>query len=265
MNNDLVGLIASLIPTPRCHFLMTGYTPIVLQADHQAAAASASNSEISGSMTPGAESAKIARSLGAQSTVTGADHVQKTTVLEVMRRLLQPKNIMVHANTKRGCYMSILNIIQGDVDPTQVHKALQRIRERRLVNFIPWGPAGIQVALSRKSPYVDTKHKVSGMMLANHTCMSEIFRKAIKQYDALVSRQAYLHLFKDEHRLFEHDNAEFDSCREIVQHVMDEYVAAEGEHYATWGTSSERYPSDAVEQASDSRVKPRSSFFADTF
>jgi tubulin gamma len=28
MNNDLVGLIASLIPTPRCHFLMTGYTPL---------------------------------------------------------------------------------------------------------------------------------------------------------------------------------------------------------------------------------------------
>ena len=32
MNNDLVGLLASLIPTPRCHFLMTGYTPITLQA-----------------------------------------------------------------------------------------------------------------------------------------------------------------------------------------------------------------------------------------
>ena len=28
MNNDLCGLLASLIPTPRCHFLMTGYTPI---------------------------------------------------------------------------------------------------------------------------------------------------------------------------------------------------------------------------------------------
>ena len=33
MNNDLIGLIASLIPTPRLHFLMTGYTP--LTADHQ--------------------------------------------------------------------------------------------------------------------------------------------------------------------------------------------------------------------------------------
>ena len=28
MNNDLVGLLASLIPTPRLSFLMTGYTPL---------------------------------------------------------------------------------------------------------------------------------------------------------------------------------------------------------------------------------------------
>jgi tubulin gamma len=30
MNNDLVGLTSSLIPTPKCHFLMTGYTPLTL-------------------------------------------------------------------------------------------------------------------------------------------------------------------------------------------------------------------------------------------
>jgi tubulin gamma len=151
MNNDLIGLVASLIPTPRCHFLMTGYTPIIL-------------SEVA------------------------ASAVRKTTVLDVMRRLTQTKNIMVSASTKKGCYISILNIIQGEVDPTQVsfpstsfssyftvlfllfhcsfpqnqvHKALQRIRERKLVDFIPWGPASIQVALSRKSPYVESANKVS--------------------------------------------------------------------------------------------------------
>ena len=108
--------------------------------------------------------------------------VRKTTVLDVMRRLTQTKNIMVSASTRRGCYLSILNIIQGDVDPTQVHKALQRIRERKLVQFIPWGPASIQVALSRKSPYVQTAHKVSGLMLANHTCMAQLFSKTVQQY-----------------------------------------------------------------------------------
>ena len=30
MNNDLIGLVSSLIPTPRLHFLMTGYTPLAL-------------------------------------------------------------------------------------------------------------------------------------------------------------------------------------------------------------------------------------------
>ena len=74
--------------------------------------------------------------------------IRKTTVLDVMRRLLQPKNVMVSTPRDRRhnhCYISILNIIQGEVDPTQVHKSLQRIRERKLAQFIPWGPASIQV------------------------------------------------------------------------------------------------------------------------
>ena len=54
-------------------------------------------------------------------------NVRKTTVLDVMRRLLQPKNIMVSTpKDKRNnhCYVSILNIIQGEVDPTQVSKGV---------------------------------------------------------------------------------------------------------------------------------------------
>ncbi len=51
--------------------------------------------------------------------------VRKTTVLDVMRRLLQPKNIMVSEYARKrdrenSRYISILNVIQGDVDPSQV-------------------------------------------------------------------------------------------------------------------------------------------------
>ena len=67
-----------------------------------------------------------------------------------------------------------LSLSQGEVDPTQVHKSLQRIRERKLAQFIPWGPASIQVALSRKSPYIQSAHRVSGLMLANHTNISSV-------------------------------------------------------------------------------------------
>lgn len=91
-----------------------------------------------------------------------------------MRRLLQSKNIMVSSSTKKGAYISILNIIQGEVDATQIHKSLQRIRERKLAKLIDWGPASIQVALSKKSPYVNSTHKVSGLMLANHTNIKSV-------------------------------------------------------------------------------------------
>jgi len=77
MNNDLIGLISPLIPTPRLHFLMTGYTP--LSSDQEGTS------------------------------------IRKTTVLDVMRRLLQPKNMMVstaHDRTSHHKYISILNIIQ---------------------------------------------------------------------------------------------------------------------------------------------------------
>lgn len=43
-----------------------------------------------------------------------------------------------------------------------------------MANFIPWGPASIQVALSRKSPYLPSAHRVSGLMMANHTSISSV-------------------------------------------------------------------------------------------
>ena len=105
-----------------------------------------------------------------------AKAVRKTTVLDVMRRLLQPKNRMVSTVPgKKSCYISILNIIQGEADPTEVHKSLLRIRERRLATFIPWGPASIQVAMTRRSPYLQTSNRISGLMLANHTSIASVF------------------------------------------------------------------------------------------
>lgn len=163
--------------------------------------------------------------------------VRKTTVLDVMRRLTQTKNIMVSASTKKGCYISILNIIQGSVDPTQVHKALQRIRERKLVNFIPWGPASIQVALSRKSPYVESANKVSGLMLANHTSMAQLFGRTVSQFDKLKKRNAFLDNYRKE-PMFADGLEEFDSSREVVTDLIEEYRAAERIDYVTWGGSA---------------------------
>ena len=208
-NNDLVSIIASLIPTPRCHFLMTAYTPF-------------------------------------SHTTSSSSTVRKTTVLDVMRRLLQPKNRLAtvsSASTSRlhqPCYMSILNIISSaasePIDPSEVHKSLLRIRERHLAPFIPWGPASIQVSLTKRSPYIQSSNKVSGLMIANHTGMSGLFKKTLDQYDKMRKRNAYLDAYRKED-MFKHDLSEFDDAKETVQGVIDEYEAAQRDDYLQYGQS----------------------------
>ncbi|KAA1112965.1 gamma-tubulin [Puccinia graminis f. sp. tritici] len=216
MNNDLVGMIASLIPTPRCHFLMTSYTPFTSERDGQ-------------------EEAKS---------------VRKTTVLDVMRRLLQPKNRMVSTGAtinKSACYISILNIIQGEVDPTDVHKSLLRIRERHLANFIPWGPASIQVALTKKSPYIQTQHRVSGLMLANHTSIASLFKRTLDQYDRLRKRNAFLDQYKKTN-MFANSWDEFDESREVLVDLIDEYRAAESKDYVNYTAPKSSLEDDRTHQ-----------------
>ncbi|XP_011197515.1 tubulin gamma-1 chain-like [Bactrocera neohumeralis] len=203
MNNNLIGLTAPLIPTPQLHFLMTGYTPLTTENDPNLS-------------------------------------VRKTTVLDVMRRLLQPKNMMVSSGpdkTNHHCYISILNIIQGEVDPTQVHKSLQRIRERKLAQFIPWGPASIQVALSRSSPYVQSNHKVSGLMMANHTGITSLFNRALAQYDKLRKRGAFLDQFRRED-MFKDDLSELDHSKLVLDCLSQEYEAATRPNYLQWSPSN---------------------------
>lgn len=205
-NNDLVSMIASLIPTPRCHFLMTAYTPFTNP--------SSSNS--------------------------ASSNVKKTSVLDVMRRLLQPKNRLASVSTTSAsklhqpCYISILDIISSPatepIDPSEIQKSLIRIRERHLAPFIPWGPASIQVSLTRRSPYVQTKNKLSGLMIANHTGMSGLFRKILDQYDKMRKRNAYLDIYKRED-LFKNGLEEFDDAREAVLGVVQEYEASMKEDY----------------------------------
>jgi tubulin gamma len=132
-------------------------------------------------------------------------------------------------------YISILNIIQGEVDPTQVHESLQRIRERKLVNFIEWGPASIQVALSKKSPYVQTAHRVSGLMLASHTSIRHLFSKCLSQYDKLRKKQAFLDNYRKFPMFADNDLSEFDESRDIIESLVDEYKACESPDYIKWG------------------------------
>ena len=263
MNNSLVGLLASLvIPTPTCHFLMTGYTPLQIQHSHK-------------NLTCAAPAAATTTTTAPTTTTYRPPPQPKTTVLDVMRRLIQPCNIMVSTNLKSGCYISSLNILNSPkpMDPVAIHRATQRIRNH--MTFIPWGPASFQVATvctgasphhlhesippttsassSTSSPSsthntptpaatTTTAAAVTGFMLANHTSMGEFLQTTIvAPYDKLRKRNAFLDNYRKE-PMFMDTLDEFDLARESVESVIYEYQACERADYIEY--MSQQAPKD---------------------
>jgi len=86
------------------------------------------------------------------------------------------------------------------------------------------------VALTKKSPYLPNTHRVSGLMLANHTSVATLFKRIVVQYDKMRKRNAYLEGYKKE-APFADGLGEFDEARAVVMDLIGEYEEAETESY----------------------------------
>ena len=87
-------------------------------------------------------------------------------------------------------------------------------------------------------------------MLANHTSISSLFERALKDYDKLRKREAFLDQFKKED-MFSDNLDEFDESREVVQQLVDEYHAATKENYLSWGMSQQWFQNKLNQEPSD--------------
>lgn len=65
--------------------------------------------------------------------------------------------------------------------------------------------------------------------------MLQLFGRVVMNYDKLRKKGAFLDMYRKE-PMFRDDLDEFDSSREVVQSLIDEYKAAETEEYVHWGS-----------------------------
>lgn len=132
MVNDMTSLVGCLVPTPRLHFLISGYTPIheVVGNEREQPA-------------PRPEEELVQPAAAPAGTI-------KTSVLDVMRRLLHPSNCLVDCS-RDGMYISLLNVLSGDIDVQQIQKSVNRLKERRQIKFCPWTSQNIQILVTKSS------------------------------------------------------------------------------------------------------------------
>ncbi|KAL0269190.1 UNVERIFIED_CONTAM: hypothetical protein PYX00_007001 [Menopon gallinae] len=105
-NVSLPDLQTSLVPYPRIHFPLIGYSPLV-------------------------------KAKSVQHT--------NFTVANITNACFEPCNQMVHCNSKNGKYISCCFLYRGDVTTAEVNSALSSIRMKKSIKFVGWLPTKFKV------------------------------------------------------------------------------------------------------------------------
>lgn len=87
-------------------------------------------------------------------------------------------------------------------------------------------------------------------MLANHTGIATLFKRIVFQYDRLRKRNAFVDTYK-RYELFRDGLREFDTSREVVMDLINEYEEAERADYLSGGKTEDETNGGA---ASDART-----------
>lgn len=143
--------------------------------------------------------------------------VRKISAGEVIRRLFLPKTRLARYEDSSGhLSLAILNVLEGVESSGEVSRSTEMVLNRRQVSFVPWMPPFFHVALVNRQPF---SGRVTGLALNNTTGVSFLLGKICSQFDMLRKKNAFIEIYKK----FDANLAVFDSSREIIQQIIENY------------------------------------------
>ncbi|ELQ76224.1 Gamma tubulin [Trachipleistophora hominis] len=181
MYSDLRSIVSTLIPVNGLNFIVPSYTPFINK-----------------------DCAQI---------------IRKTTVNDVLRRLMMSKNKLAGIDTR--AIISALTFFINTNEIGEVQRSIIRMQDKQLVGFVPWMPPSFHAVVCQEDNAAE--QQVSGLSLTNSTGVSALLRKICEQYDKLKKRNAFTEIY----RKYLDGLEEFDASREVVEQLIAEYERCE--------------------------------------
>merc|ERR1712188_366153 len=196
LNVDVTEFQTNLVPSPRIHFMVSSYSPII-----------------------SAEKA----------------YHESLSVAEITNACFDPANMMTKGDPRHGKYMACCMMYRGDVVPKDVNPAIATIKTKRTIQFLDWCPTGFKCGINYKPPTVVpggdlAKVQRAVCMISNSTAIAEVFSRIDHKFDLMYSKRAFVHWYVGEGM----EEGEFSEAREDLAALEKDYEevgieTAEGE------------------------------------
>ncbi len=190
LNADLRKLAVNLIPFPRLHFFMVGFTPL---------------------------------------TSRGSQQYRALSVPELTQQMWDAKNMMCAADPRHGRYLTASALFRGRMSTKEVDEQMLNVQNKNSSYFIEWIPNNVKSSVCDIPPkglkmsatfigkssvheYCCSFYALSGtfsphcndcitagfdllFFAGNSTAIQEMFKRVSEQFTAMFRRKAFLHWY----------------------------------------------------------------------
>lgn len=181
MYSNLKSIVSTLVPIKNLNFIVPSYTPFVNK--------------------------------------DGKQMIRKTSVNDVLRRLIMNKNKLAGIDTR--AIISAITFFIDTTDVSEVQRSMIRVQDKQNIEFVPWMPPSFHAVLCQEETAITSQ--VSGLSLVNSTGIATLLRKICLQYDKLKKKNAFIEMY----RSFLDGLDEFDASRSVVESVIEAYERCE--------------------------------------
>jgi len=149
-------------------------------------------------------------------TSRGSQQYRALNIAELTQQMFDSKNMMCAANPASGRYLTASALFRGRMSTREVDEQMANVQSKNSAYFVEWIPNNIKSGVCDIPP---KGLKMAVTFLGNSTAVQEMFKREAEQFDAMLARKAFLHLYISEGM----DEGEFAEARSNLNDLVSEY------------------------------------------
>ena len=164
LNVNLAEFRTNLVPFPRIHFPLTTYAPLT-------------------------------------SPMKSFSEVQ--SVSKLTNACFDPLNQLIKCNPLSGRYVSCCTLYRGDVSPSDVNNAINKIKTLKTIRFVNWCPTSFKIGITDQPPMTVPGGDLavtnrSVCMISNNSAVRTLWSHINRKFSLMFRKRAFVHHYVNE-------------------------------------------------------------------